>query len=104
MKIHQLPMGARFEYQGQEYVKTGPLFATGSAGQRLIPKHAVLKPLGDTAAPQKPAPTATVPRTDVLAAFDAFCAECGALVPDDRQAALAAARERFLKALDGLRA
>lgn len=25
MKIHQLPMGARFEFEGEEYVKTGPL-------------------------------------------------------------------------------
>lgn len=24
MKIHQLPMGARFAYEGEEYVKTGP--------------------------------------------------------------------------------
>jgi len=29
MKIHQLPQGARFDYEGEEYVKTGPLFATG---------------------------------------------------------------------------
>lgn len=27
MKIHQLPMGARFEFEGAEYVKTGPLLA-----------------------------------------------------------------------------
>ena len=45
MKIHQLPQGARFEYEDEEYVKTGPLFGTGKAGQRLIPRYAVLKPL-----------------------------------------------------------
>lgn len=43
MKIHQLPMGARFEYEGQTYVKTGPLLGAGAGGQRLIPKYAVLK-------------------------------------------------------------
>jgi uncharacterized protein (DUF1330 family) len=45
MKIHQLPMGARFEYEGAEYVKTGPQLASGAGGQKLIPKYAVLKPL-----------------------------------------------------------
>jgi hypothetical protein len=46
MKIHQLPPGARFEYEGEEYVKTGPLLGTGKGGQRLIPKYAVLKVQG----------------------------------------------------------
>ncbi|MCX7162613.1 MAG: hypothetical protein NT083_06165 [Rhodocyclales bacterium] len=32
MKIHQLPQGARFEYEGSEYVKTGPLSGTGKEG------------------------------------------------------------------------
>ena len=45
MKIHQLPIGGRFEYEGVEYVKTAPLFATANGKQRLIPKYAVLKVL-----------------------------------------------------------
>ena len=57
MKIHLLPMGARFVYEGEEYVKTGPLFASGKGGQRLIPKYAVLTPLGDQA------PVRKTPRT-----------------------------------------
>lgn len=100
MKIHQLPHGARFEYQGEEYVKTGPLFATGPGGQRLIPKYAVLKPIGDVA--EMPADTQNVSlsRAAVHKAFETFYAECKALVPEDSQTAMADARTRFLETLD----
>lgn len=99
MKIHQLPIGARFEYEGEEYVKTGPLFATGKGGQRLIPKYAILKPLGDLpAAPEKSA-SASLRRADALRAVEAFYADCRELVPQDRQADLEAARARCLKSL-----
>ncbi|MFZ2855223.1 MAG: hypothetical protein WAZ34_14065 [Rhodocyclaceae bacterium] len=97
MKIHQLTNGARFEYEGEAYVKTGPMFATGKGGQRMIPKYAVLKPLGDGEAAQK---RDTLPKARVLDAFDAFYAACQTLLPENRQPALDAARDRFLKALD----
>lgn len=100
MKIHQLPIGARFEYEGQEYVKTAPLFATGAAGQRLIPKYAVLTPLGEVAGSPAAQPGKPIARAAVVQAFDAFYAQCKAWVADDRQTALDLARERFLKALD----
>lgn len=100
MKIHQLPMGARFEYEGIEYVKTGPMFANGPAGQRMIPKYAVLKPL-DFVAPTLPEPSALLPRAAVLAAFDTFHAQCSALVPPDQREALDKARLVFLQSLDG---
>lgn len=98
MKIHQLPNGARFEYEGQEYVKTGPLFATGQGGQRLIPKYAVLKPLGDFSVVTEKTGD-SLPRADVLKAFDTFYTDCKALVPEDKQAEMQAARIRVLKAL-----
>ena len=101
MKIHQLPIGARFEYEGEEYVKTGPMFATGKAGQRLVPKYAVLKPLGDPGAVVEKSMSASVSRAAVLAAFETFSVQCRALVPEDRQGALEAARDGFLKALEG---
>lgn len=98
MKIHQLPMGARFEYEGAEYTKTGPLLGTGPGGQRLIPKYAVLKPLdGAVAAAPK---ASTVARAAVQVALARYHARCAALVPDDGQALLEAAREEFLKSLD----
>jgi len=93
-------MGARFEYEGAEYVKIGPQLASGPSGQRLIPKYAVLQVLGGV-----PATTAKqadmLPRTIVLAAFEAFHARCATLMPAERQAEVSAARDDFLKALAG---
>lgn len=98
MKIHQLPPGARFEYEGEEYVKSGPLLATGKGGQRLIPKYAVLKVLGGgEAAPVRKQDS--VARDAVLAALEKFGATCAGLVPAERQGELAAARADFLKSL-----
>ena len=99
MKIHQLPIGARFEYQGVEYVKTGPLFGTGENGQKLIPKYAVLKPLDAIeTGPAKQEPS-SLSGDEVLKSFHTFFLECKALVAADRQDALDSARGRFLKAL-----
>ncbi len=94
MKIHQLPLGATFEYEGEEYVKTGPMFATGKGGQRMIPRHAVLKvptPAAERAGKER-APAVT-------AAFDAFCCRCAPLIPAEHQAAFAEARQTFLEAI-----
>lgn len=101
MKIHQLPMGARFEYEGEEYVKSGPMFATGKAGQRMIPKYAVLKPLDPMAAAPEPGLHEVVPHAEVLRAFAAFYARCTALVPEERRGQLEGARGSFLQALAG---
>lgn len=90
-------MGARFEYEGEEYVKTGPLLGSGKGGQRLIPKYAVLKVRDGHASPA--APVAAPDRQSICAAFDAFCATCAPFVPADRQADFAAARADFLKTL-----
>ena len=46
MRLQHLAVGARFEYEGQVYVKTGPLTASAEqGGQRMIPRYADLKPL-----------------------------------------------------------
>lgn len=47
MKLQHLALGERFEFEGQVFAKTGPLTASPEAGggQRLIPRHAELKPL-----------------------------------------------------------
>jgi len=104
MKIHQLPIGARFEYEGQEYLKTGPMFATGPAGQRMIPKYAVLKPLGGGDAASDTGHSETVLRAEVLKAFGTFYLRCAALVPEDQRGDLEAARGSFLKTLSNLQA
>lgn len=99
MKIHQLPMGARFVFEGEEYVKTGPMVATSQSGQRLIPKYAMLEPLGDVAAAPAAAPSDTLKRAAVLAAFQAYHARCEALVAEDNRGELQAARAEFLATL-----
>ncbi len=98
MKIHLLPMGARFEYEGGEYVKTGPQLASGKNGQRLIPKYAVLQVLDNTTVPVEKK-TDALPRAAVLAAFETCYAKCVALIPAEQQAEAAAARDAFLKSL-----
>jgi len=100
MKIHQLPLGARFEYEGAEYVKSGPLFATGPGGQRMIPKYAVLRPLDAQAAPAAAATAPTLSRERVLAAFGCFCAAVRPPAGEPSWAEFERAREAFLAALD----
>lgn len=102
MKFTQLPMGARFEFQGQVYVKSGPIAATAeSGGQRMIPRYAVLRPLDDFVPEALPRPRRSLDEAAVLAAFEAFHDTCARLLVDDAaRQALVEARARFLAALD----
>lgn len=99
MKIHQLPQGARFEYEGEAYIKTGPMVGTGKQGQRLIPKYAVLKVLGDPA-PGTVKPEESLSPTMVLEAFDRFYALCKSIVPAEKWPELMAARDEFKKSIE----
>lgn len=109
MKFTQLPMGARFEFEGQVYVKTSPIAAAGENGaQKLIPRHALLKPL-DAAPKPAPRPARALNEKQVMAAFAAFADECARLLDraatDTTQrsllrAELSAARQRFSEILD----
>lgn len=97
MKFQLLPLGARFEYQGRVYVKTGPLTATGEdGGARVIPRHATLIPLDATPAPA-PKASRKLEEAAVMRAFDVALAEFAARLaePEQTHAALAAAREKF---------
>ena len=101
MKLHQLAVGARFEYAGQTYVKTGPITAsTEEGGSQMIPRHATLKPLD--LAETGTLPGLGVRKLDagkVRKAFDTFYASCQQHLPADSQDALAGARQIFLNAL-----
>ncbi len=109
MKFQMLPMGARFEYEGKVYLKTGPMTATAEeGGQRIIPRFAVLKPL-DAAVAATARPGRKLDEAAVQAAFDRFYAECADLLfghePDlqrarDLRAAMERARERFKSELE----
>lgn len=108
MKFQQLALGARFEFEGAAFVKSGPLTATSEAGQqRMIPRFAVLKPL-DTAQPVAPAKVVgKIDAERLLAAFDVFYQDAATLLqadnaelPAEKLEALVAARQRFLSVLE----
>lgn len=100
MKFQQLAIGARFEYEGQVYSKTGPLSAASDrGGQRMIPRYADLRPLDGAAAEVEPKPGRKLDEAAVMAAFDAFHRDCARLVDESGRTGLAAARERFIAAL-----
>ena len=98
MKIHELPMGTRFMWQGRAYVKSGPLFADGDDGRRMIPRHAVLQPL-DPVPITAPARPATVPAGDVCAGVEALLADCRRELPPEHHAQVEAACDRLLDRL-----
>ena len=108
MKFQMLPMGARFEYEGKVYAKTGPMTATSEqGGQRMIPRFAVLRPLDGVAA-EPPEPGRTLDEAAVMAAFDQFYGACANLLfgnesdvqrARDLRARLEAERDRFMAGL-----
>lgn len=102
MKLQFLPMGARFEYQGTIYVKTGPMMAASETGeQKLIPRYAMLTPLDPMPSPTAPANVHQIPEPVVLAAFEKFYQSCSRLVEESGRLELARARLAFLEALKG---
>jgi hypothetical protein len=99
MKLQDLPVGARFEYQGRIFVKTGPITATAEdGGQRMIPRYADLRPL-DPLPEKQPASRRKLDEAVVQAAFDEFYLACSRLMDEFSRPQLAAARQRFLAAL-----
>ncbi|CAB1369443.1 hypothetical protein [Denitratisoma oestradiolicum] len=99
MKIHQIPHGTRFEYEGEVYVKSGPMLGTGNGGQRLIPKYAIIKPLDGIPADIQPPRSDQLPREQTMQALEAFLATCLTLVPEERHPELESARQTLLRAL-----
>lgn len=100
MKLEHLAIGARFEYEGITYVKTGPITAASEqGGQRLIPRYAILRPL-DLPEPEPRANfRGRLDKPAVMAALAAFYETCQTLVEPSRQDELAAARQRFIETL-----
>ena len=100
MKLTQLPIGARFEYEGQIFTKTGPMTAAGeTSGQRMIPRYAVLKPMDGYTPPPEPEATRTVDEKTVLEAFETYHAIALRLTEGLGKAELEQARRTFLAGL-----
>ncbi|MHB1175927.1 MAG: hypothetical protein ACYCZJ_12465 [Sulfuriferula sp.] len=49
MKFQHLPLGTQFKFEGKIYTKTSPLVAAAEdgTGQRVIPRYAMLKYVGE---------------------------------------------------------
>ena len=78
MKFSQVPVGSRFELDGEAYVKSGPMVATHEATgkQRFIGRYAEVAIPG-AAAPAAPASSPAAPDTQsVDAAFAVFYDRC----------------------------
>lgn len=100
MKLQLLPMGARFEYEGQVYVKTGPLTAASEkGGQRMIPRSAILRPLDSFPTDNKPSQRRQLDEITVLTAFEEYHATASGLADEAGLLELESARERFLRSL-----
>lgn len=101
MKLQHLSMGARFEYEGAVYVKTGPLTASSEdGGQRIIPRYAILKALDVPAVEASKAPVkGRLEAVRVRTAFEHFYESCERLVPEDSRGELAEARQQFFEAI-----
>ena len=101
MKLQHLSMGARFEYEGAVYVKTGPLTASSEdGGQRIIPRYAILKALDVPAVEASKAPVkGRLEAVRVRTAFERFYESCERLVPEDSRGELAEARQQFFEAI-----
>ena len=100
MKLQHLAIGARFEYEGKTFVKTGPLTASSDqGGQQISPRYAILKPL-DAPASENKVIRGKLTEATVRAAFDTFYRQCQRLVDENGQTELDAARKRFLATFD----
>jgi predicted dinucleotide-binding enzyme len=113
-KFTLLAIGDAFEFQGEQYTKTGPLTASRleNGSQRMIPRSAVVAPLSGAQSPATEIEAKQLPAEQVLEAFEHYhkgCVEWLAMT-EKVDAALAAsireametARERFLAELKKL--
>lgn len=101
MKLQHLLIGARFEYEGVTYVKTGPLTASSEeGGQRIIPRYVNLKPLDAPPAEASGVPIkGRLEAVKVRTAFEHFYASCERLLPEASQGELLEARQKFFAAI-----
>lgn len=113
-KFTQLAIGDTFEFQGNPFLKTGPLTArnTDDGSQRMIPRSAVVSPLGAAPAPAPEVDTKPLPAEKVVAAFESYHQGClswlQAVEETDRtlaekmREAITTAHDRFLADLQRL--
>lgn len=102
MKINLIPLGTRFEYEGEIYTKTGPMTAASEkGGQRMIPRHATLRPVDGFTPALPDTDSRQLDEKTVREAFEAYHATALRLAEGLGKAELEQARTKFLAALAG---
>lgn len=102
MKFSLLPVGSRFAYEDEVYVKTSPLIASleATGGQRLIARAANVKPLGHEAGGETPAAQGQLEEARVLEAVQAYHEHCLALFEHVAETMIPAEAQALRKALE----
>lgn len=97
MKFQHLVIGARFEFEGNIYTKTGPMTASAdTGGQRMIPRYADLAPLDGAPTPPRRQPPASLDPAKVRQSFESFYTDALRRIDTSQHMALARGRERFM--------
>lgn len=100
MKLQDFSVGARFEYEGKIFVKTGPLTATSEqGGQCMIPRYANLWPLDLPPPESRSSSRRKLDENAVQAAFHEFYQTCHRLLDASAHPELEKARQEFLNRL-----
>jgi len=84
MKFPHLPIGAQFEFDGKAYTKVSPLVAGAEdgSGQRVIPRYAELRPIGEPVQGTPAAHSRLLDSDKVRAAFASFEADAMRLLDE----------------------
>lgn len=115
MKFHLLPVGEKFEYQGEIYIKADKLIANSeqTGKNRLIPRSANVKPVNSaTDISPRVIEEHQTQTAKVLEEFDNYhqqCLQClsdidnltGTEAIEKKKEQLEAARQRFIDSLLG---
>lgn len=102
MKLQDIPLGGRFEYDGKIFTKTGPLTACSDEGkgQTMIPRYAKLRPLDlPTEEEHQPGMQRRLEAAAVKKAIDEFYRSAAELLDESALPALAEARQHCLDKL-----
>ncbi|MFZ2268358.1 MAG: hypothetical protein WAV95_12360 [Azonexus sp.] len=100
MKLQDIPIGGRFEYDGKIFTKNGPLTASSEQGGKcMIPRYANLRPLDLPPEDKLPGMRRRLDEATVKTAFHEFYRSAADLLDETALPALADARQRFMDQL-----
>lgn len=99
MKFYLVPVGQEFIYQGESYIKTGPLTASPTCGgkTRLLPRSAQTLPPGGNNSHQDSLPetAATQAQADPVALLSDYHHYCLTLLEQHEQSSISELRNKL---------